>query len=144
MRPDQFLTLADALLQQFPIPSGYRSAVSRAYYAAHHHIKEFIESAGVSVKGGMEAHADVWNHLANIGDSGLEQVGSELSALRGDRNDADYKLLDPRLEKSAAAKSLVDLARSLMNDVDQCRRDTGRYAQVCEAIRARHKELRGL
>ncbi len=35
MDPAQFLNLADALVRQYPIPAGFRSAVSRAYYAAH-------------------------------------------------------------------------------------------------------------
>src|SRR5438105_1536047 len=98
MRPDQFLNLAADLLRAYPIPAGFRSAVSRAYYAVHHHIKAFVESAGVPIEHGPNAHADVWNHLANTGDSELESVSRSLSRLRSDRNEADYDLSKPRLE----------------------------------------------
>jgi hypothetical protein len=46
MDPIQFLRLAEALLHDHAHPAGWRIAVSRAYYAAHHVTKEFVEGAG--------------------------------------------------------------------------------------------------
>jgi uncharacterized protein (UPF0332 family) len=48
MDPFQFLLLAEWLLKEQAHPAGCRSAVSRAYYAAHHCLKDFVEAAGVS------------------------------------------------------------------------------------------------
>src|SRR5580693_6784224 len=104
MSPIQFLLFAEDTLKFRPHPAGFRSAVSRAYYAAFHHIKEFIESAGVIISSGPESHADVWKHLAGIGDPEVEQIGNEIASLRSTRNDADYKLGDGRLEKMPVAE----------------------------------------
>jgi uncharacterized protein (UPF0332 family) len=144
MRPDEFLVLSEAMLRSFPIPAGHRSAISRAYYAAHHHIKAFIERMGVTVNRGPEAHSDVWNHLANINDIDLEQVGSDLSDLRADRNKADYHLNDAASEKAATAALLIALAKGLIADVDGCEKDPPRYKKVKAAIIARNRVLRGL
>ncbi len=81
MDPFQFLLLAEMLVRDHPYPASWRTAISRAYYAAHHCIEEFVESADVQVVGGTTAHADVWRHLDNSGDAEIEQVGSDLADL---------------------------------------------------------------
>lgn len=144
MLPNQFLLLADQLLKTQQHQAGLRTAVSRAYYAAHHHVKAFVESAGVAVRKGGEAHADVWYHLAGIGDAELEGVGNELAQLHSDRNEADYDLHRTQFERKANATDRVTQARELMDAVDRCRADTPRYEQVKAAIKRRNAVLRGL
>lgn len=143
MKPREFLDVAEYLLRNCPVPAGCRSAVSRAYYAAHHVCWEFVEAAGVTVRTGPDAHADVWLHLAAIGDPDLEAAGSRLAALRAERNVADYKLGDPQFEKAATAETVLARVRTVIEAVETCRRDAGRMARVQSALRARNKVLRG-
>jgi len=143
MRPIDFLVLADELLRSRPIPAGHRTSISRAYYAAHHHIKAFLERVGVTVKTGPESHSDVWSHLAHIDDVELERVGSDLCDLRDDRNRADYDLDDARPERANNAKLVVEQVQGLISDIDSCEKDPPRYGKVKAAILARHRLLRG-
>jgi len=144
MDPLQFLLLAERLLNSEAHPAGYRSAVSRAYYAAHHCLGVVIESTGVTLKRGPEAHADVWNHLAGSADIELMQVGANLARLRSDRNQADYDLSKRHMELAANAEALVALARSLIVAVRSVQGDATRFGRIASAIRARHAVLRGL
>ncbi|MFO0824891.1 MAG: hypothetical protein U0792_17525 [Gemmataceae bacterium] len=144
MLAKQFLLFAEELLKGPPLQAAMRSAVSRAYYAAHHHAKDFVESAGIVVRKSGETHRDVCLHLSGIGDAELEAVGNDLAALHSDRNEADYDLHLPQLERPANASDRVALARSLMETLDNCRADGVRYARVQAAIKTRHAVLRGL
>ena len=49
MRPHDFWRLADRLLAKEKNPEGFRSAVSRAYYAAFLTAEEFLAAMGVSL-----------------------------------------------------------------------------------------------
>lgn len=141
MLPTDFLTFADAVLKTLPCPAGFRSVVSRAYYAAHHHIKVFVEGVGVTLPKTADAHTDLCRHLAEINDVELEMVGTGLSQLRSDRNEADYDLLKTQYEKSNNASDRVAEARDLMKIVDDCLADKSRYEKVKAAIRKRNRFL---
>lgn len=143
MDPIQFLRLAEALLRDHAHPAGWRSAVSRAYYAAHHVLREFIESAGVRVLRSAAAHADVWNHLLDTHDVELEEVGSALAELHRDRNVADYQLAKSDMQNEQIATVRVARARILIETIQRCRNDSTRYEQIKKAIQARHRILRG-
>jgi len=145
MDPLQFLLLAEAILRDvnYAHPAGWRTAVSRAYYAAHNFIKDFVESAGVHVKESGAAHADVWNHLSNSGDAEIEQVGSDLCDLQSDRNDADYRLAQREYQNQTTANARVAQARNLIETIRRCCADAKRSEQIKKAIQARHKVLRG-
>jgi uncharacterized protein (UPF0332 family) len=144
MAPFEFLLLAERLLRNEPHPAGFRSAVSRAYYAAHHCLKDFIESGGVSIDRGANAHADVWNHLADIGDAEIERVGSDLFNLHSERIGADYRLTRRNVESLASASILVAQARELIDVVGKCRSNTARFQKIKHAIKIRHAVLRGM
>ena len=144
MQAKQFLLFAEELLKGPPLQAAMRTAVSRAYYAAHHHIKEFVETAGVTIRKSAESHRDVCLHLAGIGDDELEGVGNELASLQSDRNEADYDLHSPQFERQANAKDRVAVARELIEIIDQCRADTPQYENVKTAIKKRSTFLRGM
>ncbi len=78
----QFLALAEWLLKEHRHPAGIRSAISRAYYAAHHVAVQFVESAGVTVLKSNERHSDVVRHLEQAGEETIERIASELTDLR--------------------------------------------------------------
>jgi hypothetical protein len=144
MLAKQFLLFAEELVKGPPLHPAMRSAVSRAYYAAHHHIREFVESSGVTVRRSGEAHRDVCLHLAGIGDAELEGAGNDLASLQSDRNEADYDLQLPQFERYANASDRVAVARDLIGIVDRCRADLPRYERVKAEIKKRHAVLRGV
>jgi hypothetical protein len=90
MKPDDFLGFALKLIQSDPSPAAMRSAVSRAYYAAFHSAKEFIEEIiARKLSDGPASHGEVVNHLAQTGDARVDEAGTDLGNLRGERNSAD-------------------------------------------------------
>jgi uncharacterized protein (UPF0332 family) len=88
----------------------WRSAVSRAYYAAFHVARRLLSDVGFVVPRGDRAHAYLWRRLSNCGDTQVQLAGSDLNTLRGDRNRADYEVQqtlshnDALLQVHAAAR----------------------------------------
>jgi uncharacterized protein (UPF0332 family) len=144
MDPFQFLILAEQLLKTHPFAVGHRSAISRAYYAAHHCIKAFVEDAGVTMLASANVHADVCRHLFETGDDEIESVGSDLGDLQSSRNDADYKLHVKSVENATIAEALVATARRLIETTRRARQDAARYEKLKAAFRERNRVLRGL
>ncbi len=68
----------------------WRSAVSRAYYAAFHVARDLLFGLGFRVPQADRAHAYLWLRLANAGVADVRLAGNRLNALRGQRNWADY------------------------------------------------------
>jgi uncharacterized protein (UPF0332 family) len=91
MNSRDFLTLAQTLLGDRS-EAAWRSAVSRAYYAAFHTARELLEALGFSVPHGERAHGYLWLRLSNCGDPQVQNTGAALNTLRQDRNRADYDL----------------------------------------------------
>lgn len=146
MDPVQFLNLADALVRQYPIPAGFRSAVSRAYYAAHLTAREFLfRAAGVVTRD----HGIVWGCLTDTGDADLDAAGRDLKNLHGLRVEADYKLTGCRYDGADPAKVAADVvellavARDIIATIAAVRVDQARLAQALPGIRGRHKLLEG-
>src|SRR5438876_3717736 len=68
----------------------WRSATSRAYYAAFHVARELLSDLGFIVPRGDRAHAYLWLGLGNSGEAPVITAGKNLNDLRGERNRADY------------------------------------------------------
>lgn len=100
MNSRDFLTLAQRLLADSS-EAGWRSAVSRAYYAAFHCARELLENLGFTVPRGDRAHGYLWLRLSNCGDPQLQNAGGALNTLRQDRNRADYDLHRPLTQANA-------------------------------------------
>jgi hypothetical protein len=118
MDPREFLALAQQLnLAMTEV--AWRSAVSRAYYAAFHVARQLLEDLGFTVPHGDRAHGYLWLRLSNCGDPLVQRAGRDLNALRRDRNGADYDLarpmgpVVPRLQLPLAAQIIqaLDAAR---------------------------------
>jgi uncharacterized protein (UPF0332 family) len=86
-----FLALADAWIQE-ATEAEWRSAVSRAYYAAFHEARRLFRDLRFRVPRGDQAHAYLWLRLSNCGDPQVRLAGSDLNTLRRERNRADYDL----------------------------------------------------
>lgn len=94
MDPHDFLTLAQQL-SGAATEAAWRSAVSRAYYAAFHIARHLLEDLGFTVPRADRAHAYLWLRLSNCGDPLVQTAGQGLNGLRRDRNGADYDLVRP-------------------------------------------------
>jgi len=58
----------------------WRSAVSRAYFAAFHVARRILRQGGFVVPQGDRAHAYLWLRLANSGHPDVDQAGNDAPA----------------------------------------------------------------
>jgi uncharacterized protein (UPF0332 family) len=110
-----FLTLAQTLVGE-TTEVAWRSAVSRAYYAAFHVARHLLEGLGFTVPRADRAHSYLWLRLANCGEPQVQQAGNDLNLLRRDRNEADYNLTRPL--RQAAAQNQVQAAQRIIQVFD--------------------------
>jgi uncharacterized protein (UPF0332 family) len=88
---EDFLVVAQSLASG-TTEAEWRTAVSRAYYAAFHVARRLLGDLGFQVPQGDQAHAYLWMRLGNCGEATISAAGPQLNRLRGDRNRADYDL----------------------------------------------------
>jgi uncharacterized protein (UPF0332 family) len=117
MNPHEFLDLA-AEWSTGPSEGEWRSAVSRAYYAAFHVAQDLLRQVGFAVPQDDQAHAYAWLRLANSGNPDVQRAGNDLNELRRMRNRADYDLQRPFEQRTAidfvlSATSIVELLEDL-------------------------------
>lgn len=94
----------------------WRCAASRAYYAAFHSARLFLERLGFAVPWADQAHAYLWLRLANCGQLDLSVAGKRLNDLRYKRNWADYDL--DRLFAHTTAFDQVQVAMDIMRTLE--------------------------
>jgi uncharacterized protein (UPF0332 family) len=91
-------------------PAELRTAISRAYYAAHHTAKEFcVQYLKLSPNAGASDHFLVFSTLQKHSDDGLRAVGRRLSRLHKDRLNADY---DKNLPWNPVSQTSFDLGEA--------------------------------
>jgi uncharacterized protein (UPF0332 family) len=112
MNPRDFLDTADDLASGSR-EADWRSAASRAYYAAFHAGRELLRQCGFVVPRADTAHAYVWMRLGNSGHPDLADASDQLNELPGLRNRADYDLDRPFLETDGvdAVQSALDVVQ---------------------------------
>lgn len=115
MSPFEFLRLAERLLQNEKNPAGFRTAISRAYYAAFLTALSLLEEMGV-VLGDLEEkkHKNIPMILKATGDDEIVKSGDKLDVLRSERNDADYKMKEKWPEEEGDAEARVLTAKGIM------------------------------
>jgi uncharacterized protein (UPF0332 family) len=106
MNPREFLDVADDLIAGSR-EADWRSAVSRAYYAAFHVARDLLLQCGFDVPRGDQAHIYLSRRLANSGHPDVENAGNDLNFLRALRNRADYDLDVPLLHATASGQVLA-------------------------------------
>lgn len=94
----------------------WRSALSRAYYAAFHVARTLLVGLSFRVPRADKAHSYLWLRLSNAGHSDVIQAGRHLGDLRQERNRADYD--DFRTITQAAAAQYVRLAADVIQSLD--------------------------
>jgi uncharacterized protein (UPF0332 family) len=116
----------------------WRSAVSRAYYAAFHVARLFMEEVGFTVPRADRAHAHIWLRLANSGDPQTSRAGNELKALREVRNLCDYDLRRGVVQAFAVAQ--VKQAEDLIRVLDAGRAEPTR-TQITDAMKIYERDV---
>src|SRR5690348_13267517 len=114
MNPRAFLELAKRLLVNENNPEGLRSTLSRAYYAAFNVAAEFLGGIGCGIPLDATGHTKAYHYLNNCGDSVLVEAGVDLNNLRGQRNDADYKMNNRGVEREEVVRSWLDVAERII------------------------------
>jgi uncharacterized protein (UPF0332 family) len=115
MDPLRFLALARRL-SVTANEEEWRTAISRAYYAAFHVACALLTDLGFTVPKADRAHGYLWLRLQNCGDLPTEKAGGDLKAMRSLRNWADYDL--HKTVPAARAASAVLWAESIIQALD--------------------------
>src|SRR5206468_7212368 len=84
------LLLLAARLAAGTTEADWRTAISRAYYAAFHVARRLLADLNFTVPRADRAHQYLAFRLSNCGESAVEQAGRDLETLRRLRNRADY------------------------------------------------------
>jgi uncharacterized protein (UPF0332 family) len=137
MNGRDFLAAANRFLHSSE-EADWRSAVSRAYYAAFHVARRLLMDLGFRVPRGERAHAYLWLRLSNCGDPQVTSSGRSLQGLRRDRNMADY---DVELSLSQAlAIPLVQLAHQIIAILDTATAEPTR-TQITDAMKIYERDV---
>jgi uncharacterized protein (UPF0332 family) len=129
--PDEFLTLAETWVPG-QSEGEWRSAISRAYFAAFHVATDLLTGIGFQVPYGPQAHAFLWLRLSNCGDPVTCNTGSDLNSLQRWRNKADYDFSHSLTQPTAQA--WVRTAHQVIERLRQANVDPVR-SQITAAIR---------
>ena len=144
MRPHDFWHLADRMIANEKNPEGFRSAISRAYYAAFLTAEEFLGTMNILLLTGPGKHNELLNILGNTGDAALATARRALAVLRDKRNTADYELTNNSVETEIQARYCLTDAFDVIAELNRCRLDAPRFTAVTAATRAWVKQLRGI
>jgi hypothetical protein len=139
--PRAFLQLAQKLLANEKNPAGFRSAVSRAYYAAFNVTAEFLKGIDCEVQEDAKGHTQAYYRLNNCGDAGLANIANHLHDLRNVRNVADYNLgSKPQVEQEPIVSNWVTIAGQIIAELEACNTSGERKSAVKTAIKAYVKQ----
>jgi uncharacterized protein (UPF0332 family) len=116
----------------------WRTAISRAYYAAFHVARDLLIALGFQVPRADRAHGYLWIRLANSGEAAVQMAGNRLNALRGQRNRADY---DQRSSiPVATATNDVQAAEDIIRALDAAAVDPIR-SQITTTMRDYERDI---
>jgi hypothetical protein len=127
MEGRDFISVAKSLLASPKGPAFVRSAISRAYYAAHLYSCHALRQFGCP-KSGASARHDKWVDLSKSSDADIRGASQKLSDLCGLRHDADYEMHKSYVEKQANGRKALEDAESIIRALGACesRKDADR------------------
>ena len=137
MNGRDFLSLARRLVLE-STEAAWRSAVSRAYYAAFHVARELLEDFHFRVPRPEQAHKSLAYRLSNCGDPQIQQAGSDLDVLRDLRNQADYALRRPVRQGVVAAR--MHLAERIIQAFDTAAQEPTR-TRITDAVKIYERDV---
>jgi uncharacterized protein (UPF0332 family) len=144
MEPRDFLTLAEKLVVVKNAGAmHFRTATSRAYYAAFHQVSKVLGELGFPPAESAEGHIQAVRLLQRSGDTKLETAGGLLGDLATLRRKADYELNTPDVEKMSSAQAAVEIATSIFDDLDSFVADQSRRTAVTACLKTLYKSTTG-
>ena len=136
MRGRQFITVAQELAEADLEPH-WRSAISRAYYAAFHEAKDALAYHSIAFEGTGNDHALVVRYLGYAGDQSLGEAGTGLGGLQESRRRADYALRSTEGIGQPNAKLCILQAQLVIRKIEESPLRKGDPTSVVKAIRAK-------
>jgi uncharacterized protein (UPF0332 family) len=133
-----FLNVAD-VLSRGDTEAEWRSAISRAYYAAFHKARRLLRQGRFAVPDADKAHAYLWLRMGNCGHPDVIELGYKLSHLRSMRNGADYDFDTPT--DQAAAFHYVQVATDIIQLLDDLSKEAAIFARVLDAIKVYERDV---
>jgi uncharacterized protein (UPF0332 family) len=133
-----FLELADEL-STGSRAAEWRTAISRAYYAAFHKARALLWQSGFRVPKAAQAHAYLWLRLNNSGHPKVNKAGDSLNRLRDMRNWADYDF-DNALDE-ATAIDRVGIALDIVQLLYQLGNEPAILARVIDSIKIYERDV---
>ncbi len=133
-----FLEVADEL-STGSREADWRSAISRAYYAAFHKARRFLRHNGFAVPHAEQAHAFLWLRLSNSNHPDVIDAGQALNDLRKERNRADYEM-DVFIGQ-ATAIDYVRVAMDIIQLLDDLAKETAILTRVVDAIKVYERDV---
>jgi uncharacterized protein (UPF0332 family) len=118
--------------------AAWRSAISRAYYAAFHAARRLLTDLGFIVPRADRAHGYLTLRLQNCGTSAIQKAGADLSTFRGKRNVADYDIHNTIA--AALAQMLVRHAEDLLLIFENAAHEPTRTA-ITDAMKVYERDV---
>ena len=132
-----FLSLAARLATE-ATEADWRSAISRAYYAAFHATRHLLADLNFTVPRADRAHQYLIFRLSNCSEPIVEQAGRDLETLRRLRNRADYDEAPSVTQPQAIAA--VRRAEDVIRHLDSARSDPVR-TRIRDAMVAYERDV---
>ena len=117
----------------------WRSAISRAYYAAFHKARRFLRHNGFDVPRAEQAHAYLWLRLSNSQHPDVVDSGQSLNDLRRTRNRADYDM-DVAVVPADGFDG-IQVAADIIQLLDDLGKEATIRARVVEAIKIYERDV---
>lgn len=117
MDPRKFLDLCKELAKGNR-PCEFRTAISRAYYAAYHVSWYLVVNRMKFVINQTEGHKEVRRHLRWSDDSNVASIGCLLGELESARIKADYYLNNHEVEDKLTVQFNIIRATKIINALD--------------------------
>jgi uncharacterized protein (UPF0332 family) len=140
MNPRDFLLVAEDLLEASR-EADWRTAISRAYYAAYLVAVALFRDASFEVPPDTKGHNHVYVRLNNCGRAEVIEAAVLLRELRDWRNLADY-VMHRRLDLRDAIEQ-VDAAREIIRLLDELKATPVILAQVVQTMRDYERDVLG-
>ncbi len=119
----------------------WRSAASRAYYAAFHTVRQLFTQVGFRVPLADRAHSYLSLRLTNSGHADVCKAGTDLKSLRRVRNRADYDL-DTGFHQREA-EDQVQLAMDVVQLIETLSRTPPILGPVVNSIKTYERHVLG-
>ena len=118
MNPRDFLKVATKLSKS-DTTAEYRTAISRAYYAAYNVGVELLEGMGCAISKSAAGHEQLSSNFNNSEDLELSKISTQLNDLRSKRNIADYRLERTEIENQKNSQAIVMQAEKMIKFLDR-------------------------